>query len=71
MAAQTKTQISRIKIEEAARKMKELVFVDARSATALKRIPQEIPGAIHVPIKQLEENLAKLPHNRTLITYCT
>ncbi len=71
MGTQTKTQINRIKIDEAAQRMKELVFVDARSATAQNRIPQEIPGAIHVPVKQLEENLAKLPHNRTLITYCT
>ncbi len=71
MATQTKTQISRIKIEQAARRKKELVFVDARSATALKKIPQEIPGAIHVPLKQLDGNLPKLPHDRTLITYCT
>jgi rhodanese-related sulfurtransferase len=71
MATQTKTQISRIKVEDLRRRMKELVFVDARSATALKKIPQEIPKAIHVPIKQFEENLRKLPHDRTLITYCT
>ncbi len=71
MANHISTKIGRIKLEEAARRMKELVFVDARSATALRRIPKEIPGAIHVPIKQFEENVRKLPHNRTLITYCT
>ncbi len=71
MPTQAKTQISRIKIGEAARRMKELVFVDARSTTALKKVPREIPGAIHVPIKHLEENLRMLPHDRALITYCT
>lgn len=71
MAAQTRTQVSRIKVDEARRRMKELVFVDARSASAINKIPREIPGAIHVPIKQLEENLPKLPYDRTLIIYCT
>ena len=51
--------------------MKEIVFVDARSATVLAKIPREIPGAIQVPINQSEENLRKLPQNHTLITYCT
>lgn len=71
MTAQTKTQVSRIKVDEAGRRMKEIVFVDARSATALRKIPQEIPGAIHVPIKHLKKNLHKLPRKRTLLIYCT
>ncbi len=71
MAAQTQNKVNRIKIDEAARQMNEIVFVDARSATALKRIPKEIPGAIHVPVKQLEESLGRVPRNRKVVTYCT
>lgn len=51
--------------------MKELVFVDARSATALTRNPQQVTGAIHVPMKNLEAGAKELPRGRTLVTYCT
>lgn len=67
----TKNQISRIGIEDAKRRRKELVFVDARSAISLARDPSQVPGAIHVPAKQLDERIKLLPRNRTLITYCT
>ena len=67
----TKNQISRISIEDAKRRRKELVFVDARSATSLARDPSQVPGAIHVPAKQLDERIKLLPRNRTLVTYCT
>lgn len=71
MATQTKTPIRRISLDEAQRSEKKAVFVDARSATALTRNPLQIPGAIHVPIKHLDESLKHLPRNRTLVTYCT
>ncbi len=40
-----KAPVRRISIDEVQKRMKELVFVDARSATALARIPQQVPGA--------------------------
>ena len=58
-------------IDEVRRRIKELVFVDVRSATALSRNPRQIPGAIHVPVKLFETAIKSLPHKRTLITYCT
>lgn len=71
MATQIKTPIRRISIDEVRQRMKQLVFVDARSATALTRNPQQVPGAVHVPAKNLDEGLKQLPPNRTLVTYCT
>lgn len=69
--AQAKSQISRIGIDDVKRRIKELVFVDARSATSLARDPSEAPGAIHVPIKELDKRLKALPRNRPIVTYCT
>ena len=71
MATQTKTPIRRISIDEVRQGKNQVVFVDARSATALARNPLQIPGAIHVPAKNLDENLKQLPRNRALVTYCT
>lgn len=71
MPGQSKMPIHRIGIEEVRRRMEELVFVDARSATALSRNPLQVPGAIHAPAKNLDESFKRLPRNRALITYCT
>ena len=71
MAVQTPAQVTRMSIEEVRRRMNELVFVDARSVTALKRNPLQIPGAVHVPVKQFETAINPLPRKRTLVTYCT
>lgn len=71
MAAQSKSKIRGIDRDAVRQRMKELVFVDARSATALAKNPWQVPGAIHVPAKGLDEALAQLPRNRTLVTYCT
>ena len=63
--------VKRISIDDAKRRRKELLFVDARSATALARNPMEIAGAIHLPMKEMDQNLATLPHGKTVVTYCT
>jgi hypothetical protein len=51
--------------------MNDLVFVDARSATALHRNPNQVAGAVHVLIKELDQRVKQWPHNRTLVTYYT
>ncbi len=71
MPTQTRLQVHRISIEEARESGREAVFVDARSATALRRDPTQIPGAIHVPIKEFNERTPRLLRHGTLITYCT
>lgn len=71
MTAQAASQVTRMSIDEVRRRMDELVFVDTRSATAFSRNPWQIPGAIHVPVKQFEAAIKSLPRKRTLVTYCT
>ncbi len=71
MSTEVKQKVSRISIEDAKKRMDEVVFVDARSATALSRNPLQVPGAIHLPAKELASGLRRLPRNRTLVTYCT
>ena len=71
MTTQSKSQIRRISLEDVQKRKKDLVFVDARSVTAMSRNPVQVPGAIHVPVKELEKRVKQLPRNRTLVTYCT
>jgi rhodanese-related sulfurtransferase len=65
------SQIARIGIADVEPRLNDFVFVDARSATSQARDPTQVPGAIHVPIKELDQRAKLLPHDRTLITYCT
>jgi rhodanese-related sulfurtransferase len=71
MPSQQKTPVRRISLEDAKHQMEDVVFVDVRSATALKRNPQQVPSALHVPLKELDEQAKRLPRDRTLVTYCT
>ncbi len=71
MATRTRTPIRRIGIDQVRARRKHFVFVDARSATALSRNPLQVPGAVHVPVKEVKTGLKRLPRNRTLVTYCT
>ncbi len=71
MTIQSRTPVRRISIEEVKQRGEDVVFVDARSATALARNPLQVPGAIYVPFKELEKGARRLPRKRTLVTYCT
>ncbi|MGE5109544.1 MAG: rhodanese-like domain-containing protein [Acidobacteriaceae bacterium] len=71
METRTRAKISRISIDDVKKRMNEVVFVDARSATALSRNPLRVPGAIHAPIKDIDKAVKSMPPNRTIVTYCT
>ncbi len=71
METRTRTKIPRISLDDVKRRMNEIVFVDARSATALSRNPLQIPGAIHAPIKDIDKAVKSVPPKRTVVTYCT
>ncbi len=71
MTIQSRTPVRRISIEEVKQRGEDVVFVDARSATALARNPLQVRGAMHVPFKELEKGARRLPRKRTLVTYCT
>ncbi len=71
MANQRNGKVARISLEDVKRRMDEVIFVDARSSTALSRNPLQVPGAIHVPAREVAKTLQRLPRGRTLVTYCT
>ncbi len=71
METQNTSKIARIGIEDIKKHMDEFVFVDARSVIARSRNPLQIPGAIHVPAKDVDKASKDLPKKRTLVTYCT
>jgi membrane protein DedA with SNARE-associated domain/rhodanese-related sulfurtransferase len=47
------------------------LIVDVRTATAWALEPQWIPGAIHLPIHDLDKHVKELPRDREIILYCT
>ncbi len=71
MTAQKPTPVARISINEAQELSRRPIFVDARSATALRRNPLQVPGAMHAPLQDLAKSAKRLPHGRVLVTYCT
>jgi membrane protein DedA with SNARE-associated domain/rhodanese-related sulfurtransferase len=46
------------------------VVLDVRSATAAGLQPQRIPGALQVPLQEVDQHLGKLPRDRAIILYC-
>jgi membrane protein DedA with SNARE-associated domain/rhodanese-related sulfurtransferase len=47
------------------------LIVDVRSSTALGLDPRRIPGAIHIPLLEVEQYVRDLPRDREVVAYCT
>ncbi len=47
------------------------VIVDVRSQTARSLEPRRIPGAVHLPMQDMERHLRELPRDREIVLYCT
>ena len=47
------------------------VVVDVRSPTARVLEPRRIPGALHVPVQDIEKHIRELPRDREIVLYCT
>jgi 3-mercaptopyruvate sulfurtransferase SseA len=65
------SEIPRIPLEEAKAAFDSgaAVFVDVRSATSYEAA--HIPGALSIPLADLEARLSELDPNKWIITYCT
>lgn len=48
-----------------------VLFIDSRNPIAWGSSRVKLPGAVRVPIDQVEQHLATLPRDRRLIVYCT
>jgi membrane protein DedA with SNARE-associated domain/rhodanese-related sulfurtransferase len=47
------------------------LIVDVRSQTAQSLEPRRIPGALHVPVQDMESHIKELPRDREIVLYCT
>jgi rhodanese-related sulfurtransferase len=48
-----------------------VVFIDSRNPIAWGSSKVKLPGAVRIPIDEVEQHLPTLPRDRRLIVYCT
>ena len=68
MAAQ---RITVKNVQERLDRGEDVFFVDTRNPKAWAEAETRLPAAIRVPADQVEEHLADIPRDRTIVTYCT
>jgi rhodanese-related sulfurtransferase len=64
----------RITVGELKRRMEageDFTIIDTRNPQAWAETDTVIPEAIRVPLKELEENLPRIPKDRSVVAYCT
>ena len=64
----------RITVDEVRKRLAQdgdIFFVDTRNPQAWAKGDTKLPGAIRVPADQVEQHLADIPRDRTVVTYCT
>ena len=67
-------EATRVTVEEVRERLdrgEQLAFLDTRNPKAWGESDQKLPHAIQVPAEELEQHLDEIPHDRTVITYCT
>jgi rhodanese-related sulfurtransferase len=64
----------RITVGELKRRMEageDFTIIDTRNPQAWAETDTVIPEAIRVPLNELEENLPRIPKDRSVVAYCT
>jgi len=67
-------EATRVTIDEISERIdrgEQFTFVDARNSEAWADAESKLPGAIRVPAEEVDKHLSEIPHDRTVITYCT
>jgi rhodanese-related sulfurtransferase len=67
-------EATRITVDEVSERLnrgEQFTFVDTRNPTAWGEADQRLPGAIRVPAEEVDSHVNEIPHDRTVITYCT
>lgn len=65
------TRITVDEIGERLNRGEPFAFVDTRNPQAWGESDQKLPNAIRVPADEVGQHLDEIPHDRTVITYCT
>lgn len=67
-------EATRVTVDEIKERMdrgEQFTFVDTRNPQAWGEATTKLPGAVRVPADEVEQHLSGIPHDRTVITYCT
>jgi len=67
-------EATRVTVDEIKQRMDRgemFTFIDTRNPQAWAEASTKLPGAIRVPADEVEQHLDEVPHDRTIITYCT
>lgn len=67
----TATKISAHEVKARMDRGDALVFADARTSRAWDASNVKLPGAIRVPVDEVEHHVHGLPHDQPIISYCT
>jgi len=65
------TRVTADEVLERLRRGEKFSFLDTRNPQAWQAATTKLPGAVRVPADEVEAHLAEIPHQRTVITYCT
>jgi rhodanese-related sulfurtransferase len=67
-------EATRVTVDEVKERMDRgevFTFVDTRNPQAWAEANTKLPGAIRIPADEVEQHLNEIPHDRSVITYCT
>ena len=67
-------EVTRVTVDEVKERMdrgEQFTFVDTRNPKAWGEATMKLPGAIRIPSDEVQQHLEEIPHDRTVITYCT
>jgi rhodanese-related sulfurtransferase len=67
-------EATRITVDEVGARLnrgEQFAFLDTRNPQAWGEADQKLPGAIRVPADEVDQHVGEIPHDRTIITYCT
>jgi rhodanese-related sulfurtransferase len=65
------TPVSATEAKEMSDRGEDVVFVDARNPVAWGSSNVKLPGAVRIPVDEVDEHVRELPRNATAIAYCT
>ena len=64
----------RISLDELRRRMEageDFTVIDTRNPQAWGDSDVKLPGALRLPVSELEQHLSEIPHDKPVVTYCT
>ena len=67
-------EATRVTVDEVKQRMdrgEAFTFVDTRNPKAWAESKTKLPKAIRISAEEVEDHLDEIPHDRSVITYCT